>query len=68
MATITRMAARPAKHKDKRMDTTLPVRLTSDQRDLIEQAAESVSLEASTWVRMVSVEAAKKRLAEISEK
>jgi uncharacterized protein (DUF1778 family) len=41
------------------MDTVLHVRLTREQRRLIEQAANDVALEASTWIRMIVVEAAK---------
>jgi uncharacterized protein (DUF1778 family) len=56
---------RPAKTPSKKMDRTLPVRLTIEQRKLIEAAAASCSLEASSWVRMVMVEAARQRLAEV---
>lgn len=51
--------------KDKRLLMNIPLRimLTSDQREIIEQAAVSEGLDMTGWARPILLEAAKRALA-----
>jgi uncharacterized protein (DUF1778 family) len=54
--------ARPKKSPELRMDETLIVKLTTDQKDAIKQAADAAKAELSDWVRPILMDAAKRQL------
>lgn len=52
--------ARPKKAQSDRMDNTLRIRMTAQEKALIAEVAMSESLEVSAWARRTLVLAAKK--------
>lgn len=54
------MAGRPKKPETKTMSYMLRIRMTEQDRQLLEQAAQSKSLELSTWARSELVLLARK--------
>jgi uncharacterized protein (DUF1778 family) len=54
------MAGRPKKPETKTMSYMLRIRMTEQDRKLLERAAESKSLELSTWARSELVLLAKR--------
>ncbi len=53
---------RPPKDKRLLMNIPLRVMLTAEQRELIEQAAQSDGLDMTAWARPILIRAAKDRL------
>ena len=60
VATITAMA-RPMKSEVERKKNTLRIRMTEDERRLLDAAAQMLELDTSTWARGVLLRAAKRR-------
>jgi uncharacterized protein (DUF1778 family) len=56
------MRGRPKKPNPERRDSILQVRLTAEERAVLDEAARGVALETSTWVRMEALALAKKLL------
>jgi uncharacterized protein (DUF1778 family) len=56
------MAGRPKKPKTDSKTYMLRIRMTEDDRELIDAAAKAKSLETSTWARSELVSLAKKTL------
>lgn len=56
------MAGRPKKAKSDSKDYMLRIRMTESDRELIDAAAKSKTLEMSTWARSELVALAKKTL------
>lgn len=54
------MAGRPTKKAGERLDTELRIRLTPEQRKVIDSAAKKSLLESSTWARGILVREAEK--------
>jgi uncharacterized protein (DUF1778 family) len=54
--------ARPAKQKGQVRTNILRVRLTEDERKLLDQAAATSGLDTSTWVRFELLSLSKKKL------
>jgi uncharacterized protein (DUF1778 family) len=56
------MAGRPKKPDDEARGNVLRIRLTTDERKTLDDAAKSRGLESSTWARMELLTLAKKLL------
>ena len=56
------MAGRPKRPKDESKSHMMRIRMTPEERALMEQAAKSKSLETSTWARSELVSLAKRTL------
>jgi hypothetical protein len=56
------MAGRPKKADDEARGNVLRIRLTTEERKTLDEAAKSRGLESSTWARMELLTLAKKRL------
>jgi uncharacterized protein (DUF1778 family) len=56
------MAGRPKKPDDEARDNVLRIRLTTEERKTLDEAAKSRGLESSTWARMELLRLAKKLL------
>ncbi len=54
------MAGRHPKKAGERLDTELRIRLTPEQRKVIDSAAKTLLLESSTWARGILVREAEK--------
>jgi len=54
--------ARPPKDPDLRMDSTLIVKMTAEQKGIIKQAANATKADLSAWIRPILMEAAKRQL------
>lgn len=55
--------ARPVKRKAEKKDVILHVRVTEEQKRVLEKAAASVGADLSTYVRMTALERAKRESA-----
>jgi uncharacterized protein (DUF1778 family) len=55
---------RPTKRKTERKDQIVQVRLTDEQKRLLEVAASTAGADLSTWIRMVALEKAKRSVSE----
>lgn len=62
MLRVTRPRGRPPKLAEDRSDSILGVRVTQEQRQLIESAAHARRLQLSDWIRTVILEAAARPL------
>jgi uncharacterized protein (DUF1778 family) len=56
------MAGRPKKPDDEARDNVLRIRLTTEERKTLDEAAKARGLESSTWARMELLTLAKKLL------
>ena len=52
--------ARPKKPDQKRRENTFQIRLQTDERKVINDAAKALSLDSSAWARMILLQQAKK--------
>lgn len=59
---------RPAKEPHLRMDTDIRIPVTAEQKELISNAVADEADGMAAWARQVLLQAAKKRLAERSQK
>ncbi|HZL17175.1 MAG TPA: DUF1778 domain-containing protein [Polyangia bacterium] len=50
---------RPKKQKAERKDQVVQVRVTDEQKKLLETAADAAGADLSTWIRMVALEKAR---------
>lgn len=54
------MRGRPKKADEERRDNVLRIRLTDEERALLDEAAGAKTLDTSTWARSVLLELARK--------
>lgn len=59
--------ARPRKAGKLRMDTDLRIPMTSEQKQIIDQATANEPEGKAAWARAILLEAAKRRIAEVKE-
>ena len=55
----SRRTMRPKKQKAERKDQVVQVRVTDEQKKLLEVAADAAGADLSTWIRMVALEKAR---------
>ncbi len=56
---MAKVRGRPKKAKGEQRENVLRIRLTQDERDVLDAAATAKSLDSSAWARMVLLEIAR---------
>ena len=56
---LKKTRGRPSKTSDDRRTNVLRIRLTQDERDVLEGAAQAKALDVSAWARMMLLDSAR---------